>query len=287
MSALQLKQAFDGGNQLSLNGRHIELKDFSECLGRYDGAVFIVASGPSTADFPLERYANFPMIAMNGSIARFSGTGVRPLFFLCDDTDVAEKKSAAVLVGMRSAEHAALSFGALKKIVQVDPEAVFKCDLHLLERVNRGEGGERLSDRRFAWSLRNNPDYEVSWSLLRQKANRIGFSRNLAGGYFSARTIAYAAVQLAYHLGFKKVFLVGVDMRPDFGQFYDPQGQVVRSCLGEDFSDHILPSFKLLAAKVVSARFRVFNMSLNSLIPGEVIPKVTIEQVDELLAEEL
>lgn len=285
MSELTLNRRDDGARLLSTNdGKVIECSRFEALKGSCSGAVFIVASGPTVKDFPLARYAHLPMMAMNGSIACFEGTGIRPLFYLCDDSDVAEKKIAAVGQGMRQARHAALNLGALEQVQRLDPAALRESDLYLMERVNRWQGVPQLSDRRFAWSVRNNPDYVVAWSPFSQKRSRIGFSRNFANGYFTARTIPYAAVQLAFYLGFSQVFLVGVDMRPELGQFYDPSGKVVRSCLDEDFESHILPSFQLLGQRVAGPGFRVYNLSPISRIPDTVIPKLSLDQLDAVLA---
>ncbi|PKR27854.1 lipopolysaccharide core biosynthesis protein [Stutzerimonas stutzeri] len=223
------------------------------------------------------------MIAVNGSIARFADEGVEPLFYLCDDRGVAARKGLAVAEGIKRSANAALSRSAFNEVAKQNPHLLSSANLFLLERVNRSSGQAAMSDRRFAWQVRNDPDYAVEWSLLRQKPNRIGFSRNMTNGYFNGRTIAYAALQLAYHLGFDKVFLVGVDMTPEAGQFYDPKGEVVPSRLGDDYADYILPSFDLMARKVVDSRFAVYNLSQKSRLPEKIIQKISYEKLDQLL----
>ncbi len=262
----------------------IRLNDFSALKGRFSGALFIIASGPSVNQFPMQRYRNVPMIAVNGSIMRFVEEGIKPLFYLCDDKGVAARKGLAVATGIRLSANAALSRSAFNEVAKHSPEVLSGENLYLLERVNRAVGHVAMTDRRFAWSVRNNPDFAVEWSLFRQKPNRIGFSRNMANGYFNGRTIAYAALQVVYHLGFDKVFLVGVDMTPEAGQFYDPKGEIVPSRLGDDYEEYILPSFALMARKIVSPKFAVYNLSKNSRIPDDLIPKINYEQVDRLLA---
>lgn len=269
---------------LQLNsGQSIALNDFSECRGRFSGAVFLVASGPSVLTFPMQRYGHIPMIAMNGSIARFIEEGIKPLFYMCDDRGVAKNKGAAVAQGISFAENAGLGLAALQEVAKHSPHVLSAGKLHLLERVNRQSESAVVSDRRFAWSVRNDPEYSVEWSLFRQKRNRIGFSRNLSNGYFNGRTIAYAALQLAYHLGFERVYLVGVDMSPERGQFYDPQGLQVPSRLGDDYADYILPSFDLMSRRVLNEAFKVFNLSIDSRIPNNVIKKIKYDQLDALL----
>ena len=265
-------------------GQCIRLNDFAPLRGQCNGALFIIASGPSVNEFPMARYRKVPMIAVNGSIARFADEGVEPLFYLCDDRGVAARKGLAVAEGIKRSANAALSRSAFNEVAKQNPHLLSSANLFLLERVNRSSGQAAMSDRRFAWQVRNDPDYAVEWSLLRQKPNRIGFSRNMTNGYFNGRTIAYAALQLAYHLGFDKVFLVGVDMTPEAGQFYDPKGEVVPSRLGDDYVDYILPSFDLMARKVVDSRFAVYNLSQKSRLPEKIIQKISYEKLDLLLA---
>ena len=264
-------------------GQCVRLNDFAPLRGRCNGALFIIASGPSVNEFPMARYRNVPMIAVNGSIARFADEGVEPLFYLCDDRGVATREGLAVAEGIKRSANAALSRSAFNEVAKQNPHLLSCANLFLLERVNRSSGQAAMSDRRFAWQVRNDPDYAVEWSLLRQKPNRIGFSRNMTNGYFNGRTIAYAALQLAYHLGFDKVFLVGVDMTPEAGQFYDPKGEVVPSRLGDDYADYILPSFDLMARKVVDSRFAVYNLSQKSRLPEKIIQKISYEKLDQLL----
>ncbi|RBA53001.1 lipopolysaccharide core biosynthesis protein [Stutzerimonas zhaodongensis] len=224
------------------------------------------------------------MIAVNGSIARFVDEGLEPLFYLCDDRGVAARKGLAVAEGIKRSTNAALSRSAFNEVAKQNPDLLSRTNLFLLERVNRSTGRAAISDRRFAWQVRNDPDYAVEWSLFRQKPNRIGFSRNMTNGYFNGRTIAYAALQLAYHMGFDKVFLVGVDMTPEAGQFYDPKGAVVPSRLGDDYADYILPSFEIMARKVVDTRFAVYNLSQESRLSEKTIQKISYDELDQLLA---
>lgn len=284
MSAVALEIASTGARGLRLpDGQYRPLPSWEPLRNSCSGPVFIIASGPSVAEFPLQRYAGVPMIAMNGSIACFETAGLSPLFYLCDDAGVAEKKSAALATGIRLSRWSALSLESMQRLYPKEPQALEAESLLLMERVNRWVGVPQRSDRAFAWSVRRDPDFVMRWSLLSQTANRIGFSRNYARGYFNARTIAYAAIQLAYFLGFDKVFLVGVDMNSSLGQFYDPVGTQVKSRLDSDFGGHILPHFDILARRVIDSEFQVFNLSRDSRLPGEMIPKIGLAQIDGLI----
>ncbi|MDF3193742.1 lipopolysaccharide core biosynthesis protein [Pseudomonas sp. 1928-m] len=261
-----------------------EGRKFQQCKGIHSGPVIIFASGPSAAQFPLERYAHVPFITMNGAIARFSQTAARPLFYLCDDQGFVRERRQLVLEGIRLSSHAALGANALKVLMQASPDIVEMAKPYLMLRVNRPLSGTPLSDRQFAWNARGNAELECGFSLFERKPNRIGFSRNMALGYFGGRTIPYAAVQLAFHLGFDHVFLVGMDLNAQAGRFYEQADEALPSRLDDDYKDYILPSFQLMAKRVVGENFQVFNLSIDSRMPTTVVPKIDLAQFEALLA---
>lgn len=86
--------------------------------------------------------------------------------------------------------------------------------------------------------VRRDADFECKFSWFRQGQNRIGFSCNLEKGYFSSRTIPYAGIQMAYHLGFSQVFMVGMDLDPSKSRLYEQGGDAVRSRLDGDCDLH-------------------------------------------------
>lgn len=62
-------------DRLDLKGA---VKDFASCRNIAQGSVFIVASGSSAKDFPIEQFADVPMITMNGAISMFAETDIKP-----------------------------------------------------------------------------------------------------------------------------------------------------------------------------------------------------------------
>ncbi|MBD9633300.1 lipopolysaccharide core biosynthesis protein [Pseudomonas sp. PDM19] len=285
---LELKQ--EGGRRwLGDGSMQVPLAEFGECRGRYQGSVFLLASGPSAGEFPLARYADWPVIAMNGSIVRCVDQKITPFFYICDDPGFVRDRPDLACLGARSATHLAMSLNCFQALHRHDPALLpGRANVFLLERVNRRHGMAVLSDRSYAWSVRRDPDLICGFSLLRRKTNRIGFSRNMSKGYFGGRTIPYAATQLACHLGFSQVFIIGMDLNKSIGRFYETGTAALPSSLDEDFEDYILPSFRIVAEKV-SPRFplRLFNLSPDSRLPASVVPKVEPTQLDALLEAEM
>lgn len=268
-----------------VNGQIAGTQLFEGLRGAYSGAVFIVASGPSVKGFPLQRYAQYPIFAMNGSICRFAEAGVSPLFYLCDDSSFVRNRLPLLLQGIALAQNLALSPRVIETLLAQAADALDGRSVYGFERVNRPVAGRALlGDRQFAWGARKDADLECGFSLFRQKPNRIGFSRNIDKGYFSGRTIPYAGIQLAYHLGFQQVFVVGMDLDSSKGRFYEQGERAVPSRLDGDYEDYILPCFELMAERVVGPAFQVYNLSLESRLPASVLPKLELDQLDTLLA---
>ena len=86
----------------------LRVHDLDECRNTQTGPVFIVASGASAKDFPLHKYAGVPMITMNGAISKFTGTGIKPYFYVCTDQGFSEQQPELFTEAMRISERVAL-----------------------------------------------------------------------------------------------------------------------------------------------------------------------------------
>ncbi len=245
--------------------------DLSECRDIAEGAVFIIASGISAKDFPLCEFQHVPMIVVNGAISMFLNTPISPYFYVCTDSGfftqqtrlfhAALAKSQRVVLREDYAQHniplATGEFYALKKA----PKATWK-DLF--------SGAPSNLIRRSKFHKGRN--------------STIGFSKDLSEGYFDARTVAYLALQVAYHAGFNKVFMVGVDLCPETGRFYETVEFAKSPCvLDEHLESRIIPSFELMAEKVINPDFSVYNLSAISKLPSSIIPYMSIEDVKKLV----
>lgn len=252
----------------------MNVRDFSENRGSQSGGIIVLASGPSAGDFPLKEFSDLPVVAMNGSIVKCVSENVQPLFYLCDDDSFIEKRAELAKEGVQSSQNVAMTMSCYEILDRIYPGLLSGKQLFVLNRVNRSQGKPVQSDRRYAWSIRNDDELVSGFSLFSKRKNRIGFSRNLAKGYFGSRTIPYAGLQLACHLGFDKVFLVGVDLNPSAGRFYESGLGALASTLDKDFPKYILPSFALMAERIMNPRFLVFNLSADSRLPDSVVKKI-------------
>lgn len=251
--------------------RHSSVRDFSSCRGIAQGPVFIVASGSSAKDFPLQRFADIPMITLNGAISMFHDHAINPYFYVCTDTGFPIQQPDLYAHALRLSERVAL----WPDQIQAVPSST-DAELYPLVKASRSSVYEA--------AFNPDPDLVRSRAFWDHRSRTLGFSKDLSRGYFDARTVAYVALQIANHLGFNQVFLVGVDLDQAAGRFYETAGRAVSPCgLDEAYERRILPALKLMAERVVDERFAVYNLSATSRIPESVIPKVTIGEAESLI----
>ena len=267
--------------QLIIDNQLFMLNSFAELKAGFTGqSVFIIASGPSVKDFPIEKFKNYPIITMNSSQRIAVDHGISPLFYLCNDVNAA-RNNELFFSGISTAQYTALNKEVLLGVYNNFNFRFNK--LFLLERVNRLHNHKKLNNFLFALRNRFSRELVVYPSLFNKHLNRIGFSKNIAKGYFCCRTIPYVAIQLAYYLRFKNIFLVGVDMNDNQYFYHDDLTSNKKSGVTAYFKSLIMPSFNLLSKHLISNDFNIYNLSKASSIPDSIIPKVSVSDIEVLL----
>lgn len=64
----------------------------------------------------------------------------------------------------------------------------------------------------------SNNIYKADFFFLPSRG-RDGFSRNLLSGFYFGCSTTYLAIQLAFHLGFKDTYILGLDLNYGFGKY--------------------------------------------------------------------
>lgn len=211
------------------------------------------------------------MITMNGAISKFINTSVRPYFYVCTDRSFSKQQPELFKYAMALSRQVAL-WEDHAQATHVRPSGplypLSKAEKPSLLDTVLGRHSTRVAEH----------------SLFGLRKRPIGFSKDLSEGFFDARTVAYLALQLAFHIGFSKVFLVGVDLDQNSGRFYETHESINSPCgLDEHFYTRILPSFELMSKKVMGDDFMVYNLSDTSRIPPSVVPRVTLGEVEAML----
>jgi Kdo-III transferase WaaZ len=272
---------------IAINGvTKVYISPFEEIESNKSGPVFLLASGPSASEFNFKKFClDKPVIAMNGSISLCEKNNIRPFFYICYDEFFVGDRLELFLSGVNNSENLAFSYRVIEELLKRSPDALKNKKVFLFERVNRDIHDNRiLPDWIHPLIARQRKEAACEFSLIGRKKNGIGFSLNLSKGYYGGRTILFGGLQLAYHLGFNKVFIIGMDMCSSAGRFYEKGEGSTPSNLDAHWKRNILPSFKLMAKKVISTgKFEVFNLSNKSRVPASLIPKISQDELRNLL----
>ena len=243
----------------------------SACKNIAQGATFIIASGASAKNFPLTEFKHVPMIVVNGGIAMFLETSIEPYFYMCTDPGFLDQQADLLEAAMRLSQRVVLRDDYISHDVPL-PSGEF----YVIKKAAAPKWTEIFS---------NAPKNLIRRShYYKSRKSSIGFSKDLSDGYFDARTIVYAALQLAYHAGFDTVFMVGVDLLSESGRFYETADSFKSPCyLEQHLTTRIIPSFELMTEKIIGADFRVYNLSCASKLPRHLIPYKSLDEVRALI----
>ncbi len=240
------------------------------------GPCFIVASGPSLADIDIQRIQRYASISLNGAIKKFRAAGISPTYCLIVDHRVFERQWACVVDSIESGAWCFFSFEGLSIIAERAPELFKHQNIALIESATRKYGVPRVSIQETLQAFQQDADILLAEDLL-PYCRAIGFSLNLKKGVFAGKTVATWAVQLAFGLGYKSVWMLGVDLggtgkahfyadasnpHPDFLRYYEP---------------HIRGCFSLAREASEKTGVSLYNLSLDSALPAEIIPKMGFE----------
>ena len=100
----------------------------------------------------------------------------------------------------------------------------------------------------------------------------LAFSKDLTLGIFQSGTVIYNAVQFAYGIGFKELYIFGMDLSAA-GRFY-PEDVPETSALCESYESKIKPAFELVRQYVAEERLTIFNCSPQSRLPDTIMRKM-------------
>ncbi len=245
---------------------------FSSQKSAHRGAVLILASGPSSAELDIRRWAGVPIITMNGAVTKLLEASVRPLYYVCSDRSFQEQQPALYEAAVEQAQRLALW-----------PEDIQRLSSRYAGKAYGLRKAPRASFRDYFGRDQGQAVRLVS--PFSKRARDIGFSKDMDYGVFDVRTVAYICLQLAYHLGFDEIYLAGVDLNVQAPRFYETApGQSAPCGLDQHLQTRILPAMELAAGVLAAEGRRVINLSQQSLIPEDVFPRACPHQVQRELA---
>lgn len=244
---------------------------------RAQGPCWIVASGPSLAEVDLSLIAHMPTLCLNGAIKKFLSAGLRPTYCLIVDHRVFERQWECVVESVRSGAQCFFSFEGLSIIAERDPELLQQGNIALIESASRKYGVPRASIKQCLQDFQAAPDMLLAPDLL-PYCRAIGFSLNLQKGVFAGKTVATWAVQLAVGMGYQTLYIIGMDLGgTGKAHFYADKGNPAPDFL-RYYEPHIRGCFELARAASEKTGVKLYNLSLQSALPADIIPKLSFAE---------
>ncbi|HKT98712.1 MAG TPA: hypothetical protein VJS30_19640 [Paraburkholderia sp.] len=119
--------------------------------------------------------------------------------------------------------------------------------------------------------------YDARTLALFDAPQPLGFSLDLRRGVFDGRTVAYTGLQVLAALGFKRLYLHGVDLvaAKHTPRFYEETvSNMQPSYLDENLRDFIEPSFRHASMLLARRGVEVRNLSMESALGEDIFPKL-------------
>lgn len=124
------------------------------------------------------------------------------------------------------------------------------------------------------YTIRHHVTYPADVKVLR-KSNKFGLEES-KDALCHGNNSGYAAINLAYLLGAKRIVLLGYDMHNDGKKGHYHDGYPVPVTGDNIYRDQFIPGFQILADLLKQKKVEVYNASMTSSL--KVWPKITFEQ---------
>ena len=274
------------GTEVVWRGRTVaHVPSTRELRDRHSGACFVICTGPSLERVDLSQLGNHCTIGVNGAIVKFQQHGMVPTYYSITDPDFFEHRFTMVRDVIRSGAKCLFSPEGLSRICQRDVSLLRDSSIYLTQVANRRYGQPTYDAVEFDEVAARDPDLLLHASV-RGRSDGVGFSCDLEKGLFCGRTAGFRAVQIAYYLGFRRVFLLGMDLGGEGSQvrFYETKRSGRPSTLGFDYDDFIQPSFEVVQDLCRQSDFEVYNVSESSRLPASIVSRCSLVEAFQKIA---
>lgn len=238
--------------------------------------LVIVASGPSIKDVDLSLLLQADWMAVNGSVNLLADYPHKALeFYAVIDQGFVQDRIHII------AE------------VLAQPQVIFFTNLFCLRKIYELIGQKNVLARVVIFEDRQKAVYlpkvdfagmaavaeDSAAKLVWRKEHNVGFTMDMYRGYVSGGTVVYFALQIAAALGYKRVFLAGVDMKNfDAPRFYENEHNRLETRLHQEFEQTIYPSFALAAEIFQDLGIQGYNLCLDSGLDDSIFPRINLAE---------
>ncbi len=253
------------------------IQPFSVLHNHYHDSCFIFANGPSLSEIDIEQFSDAHCFGVNGAIVKFRDSSVRPQFYTIADPRFLSIHFDLVTEVLESGCQSFFTFNTLSQICEIDASVLMDRPLFLYDMINQYYQQPMLSHEACIEHFKKNP----LLTFQEPFDNRIGFSQSPEAGVFGGRTITFQALQMAYQMGYKQIFLLGLDLGNSGTRFYESptdKKKPYSSKLDQDYEPIIKPAFQFASQLIQDNKVKIYNLSEHSRLPDSIIPKCSVQE---------
>lgn len=230
-------------------------------------ACHLIATGPSVKEIDYEALPVAHVMGVNGAIALQQKHALQFDYYCVVDAGFVRRRPDLI---ERIVGQTLILFTTplvLWYIAQCVPLERIRCSVFLIEDVLYPAGQRALTAQELG--------SKTSFALF-DAPEVLGFSFDIRRGVFDGRTVAYTGLQVLASLGFREIFMHGVDLvdAAHTPRFYESRADMQPSSLDDHFSAFVEPSFRHAAALLRSRSVQVMNLSMGSALGEDIFPKV-------------
>ena len=231
---------------------HKRSKYIKQLKNKHKGqTVFVVATGPSLTISDLDLIKDHFSISMNSIISSFDKTSFRPTYYLIQDGNVVDRLA--------------------EDINKSDLDMIFAGagNSHLM-KVNAGKRRYKNIKKKKIW-YNLNSNYHYYEMCYKPNKAKMKFSNDFSKQAYDGYTVAYSAIQLAYFLGFSKVYLLGCDCT--YGGHFDEKA----SDGNKDVAKPVyFEAYECAKTMIKLGSFEIYNCTRGGML--EVFERVSLEE---------
>lgn len=234
----------------------------------------IFLSGPSSLKTPLELLAASDVISVNGSARYLLDNNIQPFIYVLTDSRFLLQRNDDFREFVKNSRYTIVNGEVYDKASAEDRRFIDNSGFVIRSLYQREKGG---FFKKLKFTLVAKLDEKILIDVpLSKKKRLVGFSLDISHGYCSCHTVAFAALQVAYSLGYKKIIHSGLDLVDNCARFYDEKTNKQASELSRDLGK-ILPFYAFMREKVPD--INVYNLSDNTAVSYDVVPFITPQEV--------
>ncbi|MCL1030753.1 sugar glycosyltransferase [Serratia silvae] len=255
--------------ELRYKQQQIPIVQLSDMKGNFSGDILLTATGPSVKNLCLEKFPSMPAMGVNG--AYFLRDRVDFKFYIIVDMGFIDQKPEILSNIIDDPQLILFTtvYGVVKIVEKFGLKRV-KCQLAVIEDAAFKIYQPKITNDKL-WSMYSNNN-NVFFAADRKD---IAFTYDIRSGIFDAGTVVYWALQILTFLGFKQLYIIGLDMN-NFHQprFYETTENKLPTNLEVKVSHLVMPSFHHASQIMKAKKIAVKNLSVTSAISNEIFDKV-------------